>query len=61
MLKSDSDTYPLLKIYDTNTKFGMFSPLLSTIKLEGVKVLDIKRFYEKINVILMTTLSSMFY
>jgi hypothetical protein len=59
MLKSDSETYPLLKIYDTNTKFGTFSPLLSPIRLEGDKILDIKKFYEEINVTLMTTLSSM--
>ena len=61
MLKSDSETYPLLKIYDTNTKFGTFSPLLSPIRLEGDKIPDIKKFYEEINVTLMTTLSSMFF
>ena len=59
MLKSDSDTYPILKIYSVNTKFGTFSPLLSPIRLEGDKMMDIKKFYEEINVTLMTTLSSM--
>ena len=60
VLKSDSNTYPLLKIYDSNTKFGTLSSLLSPIRLDGDKMLDIKKFYEKINVTLMTTLSSMF-
>ena len=59
MLKSDSDTYPILKIFDVNTKFGTFAPLLFPIKLEGDKMMDIKKFYEEINVTLMTTLSSM--
>ena len=58
-LQSDSDSYPLLKIYDAHAKFGSFSPLLSNIKLEGDKMLDIKKFYEEINMTLMTTLSSM--
>ena len=60
ILKSDSDTYPLIQFHDSNAKFGTFSPLLSSIRIEGDNMLDVKKFYEELNVTLMTTLSSMF-
>ena len=58
MLQSDTNKYPILLAYQNN-KFERFAPMLSQVKLGGDKIADVKRFYNNINVVMMTTLSSM--
>ena len=41
MLQSDTDTYPILKVYESTTKFSSLAPLLNPIKLDGDKMMDI--------------------
>ena len=59
MLQSDADTYPILNIYENTVKFSSLVHLLSPIKLDGDKMMDIRKFYEEINVAMMTSLSTM--
>ena len=61
MLQSDTYTDPILKVYENTAKFALLAPLLSPIKLDGDKMMDIKKFYEEINVAMMTTLSTMIF
>ena len=58
MLQSDTNKYHILLAYQ-NSKFERFAPMLSQVKVGGDKIADVKRFYNNINVVMMTTLSSM--
>lgn len=47
--------------YQNTTKFERFTPMLSQITLEGDKIVDVKKFFNNMNVVMMTAFSLMIF
>ena len=59
MLQSDTQKYPILCAYQSNFNFAKYSQMLAQVQLQGESIIEVKQFYENIDVAIMTSLSVM--